>query len=112
MESEEVLKSRLYSLGVQALVMRPYAKYREWWAQYWDVDKESSKLKKWGVDTSATVLYQIPVYAAILYGSGASMDEAAVALPCGVAIGASLGRVYGTWLDTWRKVWGRESTLD
>lgn len=112
MDSKEVLKSRLYGMGVQALVMRPYAKFRQWWANYWNTNKDSSSIKKFLVDTSATALYQIPVYSAILYESGASFDEASVALPFGVAIGASLGRLYGKWLDKWKKICGRKSTLD
>lgn len=112
MEPLEVVKSRLFAMGVHALVMRPYGKVRQWWADRWNADEHSSKLKKFAVDTSASVLYQIPVYSAILYFSGVSLEEAAVALPSGLAIGTVSGRLYGYWLDKWRRVWKRKTTLD
>jgi len=57
-------------------------------------------------------LYQIPVYSTILTLAGASPEEIAVALPCGLTVGALSGRPYGYVLDKWRKHWGTKSTLE
>jgi len=111
MDSHEIIRSRLIALGVHAIVMRPYGKLRQKWADYWQATPESSKLKKFAVDASFSVLHQIPVYSAILYLSGASFEEAKVALPVGVTMGVFTGRPYGYWLDWWRQMWGRKNTL-
>lgn len=112
MDSKEVIASRLSAIGVHALVMRPYGKFRKKWANYFNADGDSSRLKKFAVDASSLFLYQIPVYSTILYSSGASLEEASVALPIGLGIGLATGRPYGYFLDKWRKTYGRETTLE
>ena len=111
MENEEVLKARGLAMGVHGVFLRPYGKFRGWWAKKWDVNSESSSFKKFLVDTTALMLYQIPTYSSVLYLSGASFEEGATALPLGLAVGAGTGRVFGMWLDKWRKIWGKEPTL-
>ncbi len=111
MEPNEVIKSRLAGIAVQSLVMRPYGKFRQGWANYWGANESSSKLKKTLIDTSSSVLYQLPVYSSILALAGASFDEICVALPLGLVIGITSGRPYGYFLDKWRKTWKRRSTL-
>ncbi len=111
MENEAILKSRLSAMAVHAVIMRPYAKFREYWAKKWNVDNESSKLKKFLVDTSAMILVQTPVYTSILYNAGASPEEMLKALPAGLAIGALSGRPYGYFLDKWRKIYGEKPVL-
>lgn len=112
MDSEEVLKSRLFAAAYHLAFARPYGKFRQQWADLWDADETSSKTKKYCMDTSAMILIQTPVYSAILYLSGASLQEIAVALPVGLTIGALSGRPFGYVLDKWRKVWGTKPTLD
>src|SRR3989344_861640 len=51
MESEEILKSRLIGLAVQTFLSRPYGKFRQFWADLFKADANSSKLKKTFVDT-------------------------------------------------------------
>ncbi len=112
MSGEEVLQSRLYAAAVHAVIMRPYGKYREWWATTWKADAHSTPLKKAVVDTTASILFQLPLYSGILYASGASWKEIAVALPAGLAIGTISGRPFGYALDKWRKMWGAKPTLE
>lgn len=111
MEGEKVLRSRIYAAGVHALVMRPFGKFREWWAKKWKTDETSSWKRKLFVDTSANVMFQVPVYSAILYHSGATIKEIAYALPVGLLIGTLSGRPYGYFLDKCRKVFGAKATL-
>lgn len=112
MSSDEVLKSRLSAAVYHSVMRRPLGKFRQWYADMWHADAKSSFMKKFLIDTSVTVILQIPVYSAILYSSGASMEEITKALPAGIAIGASTGRPFGYFLDKWRKVWGTKPTLD
>lgn len=112
MEPEEVLKSRVGSVLFHLTVARLYGVYRHWYAGLWKADMDSSRAKKRFVDTSAMLSFQIPTYSAILYYSGASWKEMAVALPTGLLLGGGTARLYGYLLDKWRKYWGTRRTLD
>lgn len=46
MEPKEVLKARAGMSIFQLFAARLYGKYREYWAKLWNIDKNSSKLKK------------------------------------------------------------------
>ncbi len=112
MESEKVLKSRLMAAAYHAVLMRPYGKFRQWWADYWNVDYTSHPLKKFAIDTSAMIIFQVPSYSGILYLAGASLNEVLVALPVGLTVGVLSGRPFGYVLDKWRKLLGTKPTLD
>lgn len=112
MESEEIFKSRLMSLCVHAFLGRPNGMFRQYWANTWNADAESSPLKKFAVDTSAQVCFQVPIYSTMLYFSGASFKEGITALTTGVAVGILSGRGFGYVQDKWRKLWGTKPTLD
>lgn len=111
MDSEEVLKSRLAAAAVHATIARPYGKLRQWIADKLHTNAQSSQSKKFAIDTLAMILTQAPLYSTILYCSGASLKEVAVALPTGLAIGAVSGRPYGYVLDKWRTLWGTKATF-
>ena len=112
MSGEEVLKSRSSAIGIAFLAARPNGIFRDWWARKLNATPESSRIKKILVDASALVVFQIPTYTTILTLSGASLSEIIVALPMGIAIGATFGRPYGYYLDKWRKLWGGKPTLE
>ena len=57
MEPNEVLASRVAAAGLHLVTSRLYGKFREWYADKWDANSESSRLKKFGVDTSAILLF-------------------------------------------------------
>ncbi len=111
MDSEEVFKSRLAAAAVHMTIARPYGKLRQWIADKLGANAQSSQTKKFAIDTLAMISTQAPLYATILYCSGASFKEAAVALPTGLAVGAVSGRPYGYVLDRWRKAWGTKPTF-
>ncbi len=111
MDSEEVLKSRLAATTVHMTIARPYGKLRQWVADKMGANTESSQSKKFAIDTLAMISTQAPLYAGILYFSGASLQEVVVALPTGLAVGAVSGRPYGYCLDKWRKLWGTKTTF-
>jgi len=111
LEDEEILKTRLTSMAVNALTMRPYGLFREVWAKFWNADGKSHPIKKMLVDASLASTYTLTVYSTILYFSGVSLEEGLTAVSSAVAISAATGRPFGWWLDKWRKTWGKEPTL-
>ena len=111
MSASEIFSSRAISATQGIFTTKPYTSFREFWAKYWQVDKKSSFLKKFAIDTSATLLFQIPLYSSILFFSGASIEEAEKAMPLGLCIGLGTGRMYGSFLDHWRKRMGGKKPL-
>lgn len=105
LEPLQVFYSRTFATAIGAITMRPYGVFREWWKKKWQVTKESSPFKKFVVDTSAMLIFQIPTYSTILYSVGASPKEIAVALPPAALIGIFSGRPYGTFRDAWSDFW-------
>ncbi len=112
LETDEILKSRLASICLGAFIARPQGMFRQYWANLWNADAGSSRVKKLAVDTSAQICFQVPLYSIILYFSGASLKEGIAALSTGVAIGALSARPFGYIQDKWRKLWGTKPTLD
>ena len=88
LNGEEVLKARLMAITLQATTTRLiYAPLRQWWADIWKADYTSSKFKKWIVDTTGFMMYQIPVYTATLLVAGANESEIKKALPARIILG-------------------------
>lgn len=111
MTGSAVLTSRIIAIVIGVLLARVYGIFREWWAAYTKTNRESSKERKFIVDTSARVLFQLPTYPVFLFIAGASVHQVLIALPTGIAIGIASGRPYGYFLDVWRKLWGGKPTL-
>lgn len=105
LEPLQVFYSRTFATAIGAITMRPYGVFREWWKKKWQITKESSPFKKFVVDTSAMLIFQIPTYSTILYSVGESPKEIAVALPPAALIGIFSGRPYGTFRDAWSDFW-------
>ncbi|HLC22386.1 MAG TPA: L-alanine exporter AlaE [Candidatus Nanoarchaeia archaeon] len=111
MENEQVLRTRMCAIAAHLLLGRPYGKFRDWWAKTLHVDASSHRLAKYLTDSSARLLYQIPVYPVVLFISGADWEKGKVAYPTSLAIGAVTGIAYGYCLDLWRKFFGAKPTL-
>lgn len=111
MENEQVLRTRMCAIAAHLLLGRPYGKFRDWWAKTLHVDASSPRLAKYLTDSSARVLYQIPVYPVVLFISGADWENGKVAYPTSLVIGAFTGIAYGYCLDLWRKFFGAKPTL-
>lgn len=112
MEAEEIVNSRLIAMGLALGIARPHGMFRQYWADLWKADANSSKKKKVFVDITANACFQAPIYSAILYLSGVSLEEGAAALATGLTIGAIGSRPFGYVQDKWRKLWGTKPTLD
>lgn len=107
LEPLQIFYSRTFASAIGAMTMRPYGMFRDWWKKKWHVTTASSRLKKFAVDTSAMLIFQIPTYSSILYAAGVAPKQIALALPPAALIGMLSGRAYGFFLDSWRSFWNR-----
>jgi len=107
LESDEVLKLRVIGAATDLVGSFLYGYSRERWAMLWHTNAQSSRLRKFFVDSSMSIAFAIP-YGLALFLVGADRKEASVAL----VVGTVTGRAYGYLLDKWRKRWGTTPTLD
>ena|SRR3989344_9284720 len=113
MGSYETLKARLISIPLGFLLGRPFGWCRQIYAKHiFKADENSSKTRKFLVDTTASLVFNAPVYASILTVSGASLNEIAIGLPSYAILNTVLARPYGWFLDQFRKPFGIKPTLD
>lgn len=108
MSGKECLNSRILGFCIGSMISRPFGKFREYWARLLNTGPESSSLKKLLVDATGFLIPFVPIYSAVLYKAGASLDEMMIAVPAGFVI----GRTYGKYLDLVRKRCRTEPTLD
>lgn len=98
---EEVARSRTIGAPLMVLTARPYGIWRDWLMK-----RLAPPLPRLGADAVALLLFQVPIYAAILWLGGAS----ALGIVRGAAGFALLmlvvGRPYGVWLDFVRARFG------
>lgn len=112
MDPEEIVQTRSYGVISHLIIGRPYGIFREWWINFWNTTSSSSFQQKLLVETSARLIMQTPVYATLLYASGASLGEIALALPSGLAMAIATGRPFGYFLDKWRRYCGIKPSLE
>ena len=112
MENEEVLKSRAGAVLLNFFFGRLHGKIREWLGCLTRTGEDSSRLRKLVVDTASSTLVGLTSYSTVLYFSGASVDEAIVALPFGLLFTSSTGRPFGRFLDWYRGLCGTTPVLD
>nr|WP_192867839.1 L-alanine exporter AlaE [Thaumasiovibrio subtropicus] len=103
MSFEQSLASRLLSIPVNILIAWPYGAFRDF------VIRQSARLSdnsltKSIADFVAYVLFQSPVYAAILLTVGADFDQIVTAVTSNALVSGALGVVYGRFLDLCRRM--------
>jgi hypothetical protein len=111
MEPAEVIKSRLCASAMQILFTRSTGKLRNFSANYFNITSDSPWYTKLASDVGATLVIQMPTYAAALYISDASFTEAKAAMIVGAGVTIACGRPFGKWMDYWRKLWGKEPAI-
>lgn len=110
----ETLKARLISIPLGfVLGGRPYGFWRQTYARVFKTDENSGRIRKFLVDTSASLIFNGIVYTGILKSSGASWEEVGTALGSyAIFINMPFGRLYGWFLDKFSKQFGIKPTLD
>lgn len=111
MDLEKSLYSRRNAFFIGLVANYGYGKFRDYWAGIWTADAESSKRKKWLVDTTAKIIFEGGLYAGNLAVNRVTMEDMYIAVPLGLAIHFSLGAKYGQYLDYLKKWFGIKPTL-
>ncbi|WGV99340.1 L-alanine exporter AlaE [Vibrio sp. YMD68] len=102
MTFEQSLASRTLSIPVNIAIAWPYGVFRDY------VLRQGRRISDTGLvkniaDLFAYVLFQSPVYAAILLVVGASSDQIMTAVTSNAVVSCGMGVLYGYFLDTCRK---------
>lgn len=102
MTFEQSLASRTLSIPVNIAIAWPYGVFRDFMLRQGRRISETSLMKNVS-DLVAYVLFQSPVYAAILYTVGASTDQIMTAVASNAVVSCGMGVVYGYFLDMCRR---------
>lgn len=102
MTFEQSLASRTLSIPVNIAIAWPYGVFRDFMLRQGRSISETSLMKNVS-DLVAYVLFQSPVYAAILYTVGASTDQIMTAVASNAVVSCGMGVIYGYFLDMCRR---------
>jgi hypothetical protein len=92
------MQSRATAVPANLITARPYGMFRDWVFRTMDAD-EGSELRKGVADIFAFVLFQIPLYASILWSTGANAHQIVTACGTVTILSVFMGRPYGLFLD-------------
>jgi hypothetical protein len=103
MTLEQSIRSRITSIPANLITARPYGFYRDW---LFGLLGERRKRATYAfmADTLAFCTFQVPLYAAILLSSGASIQQIATSCVTVVFISAFSGRPFGLVLEGTRRL--------
>ncbi len=102
MTFEQSLASRTLSIPVNIAIAWPYGVFRDFVLSQGRRISETGLMKNVS-DLVAFVLFQSPVYAAILYTVGASTEQMITAVATNAAVSCGMGVIYGYFLDMCRR---------
>ena len=102
MTFEQSLASRTLSIPVNIAIAWPYGVFRDFMLRQGRRISETSLMKNVS-DLVAYVLFQSPVYAAILHTVGASTDQIMTAVASNAVVSCGMGVIYGYFLDMCRR---------
>ena len=98
---QEVARSRAIGAPLMVLTARPYGLWRDWLLR-----RLSPPLPRLAADALALLVFQVPIYAAILWVSGASGPGILRGCAGFSLLMMVVGRPYGVWLDFVRARFG------
>lgn len=105
MSWDEVAVSRAIGAPLMVLTARPYGLWRNW------LITKLAPSTAWGVflaDTTALLVFQVPIYAAIIAFGGADGSALLTGTIGFALLMLVLGRPYGLWLEFVRRRFGLE----
>ncbi len=102
MTFEQSLASRTLSIPVNIAIAWPYGVFRDFVLRQGRRISETALMKNVS-DLVAFVMFQSPVYAAILYTVGASTEQMLTAVATNAAVSCGMGVLYGYFLDMCRR---------
>ncbi len=95
------LQTRMTAIPANVLTARPYGMYRDWVLRSTGA---TGSLALMLADIGAFVTFQVPLYAAILASSGATMPQIFAACTSVTISSLFMGRPYGIFLEFMRRV--------
>ncbi|AXC49009.1 L-alanine exporter AlaE [Paracoccus suum] len=95
MDWAEVARARMIGAPLMVLTARPYGLWRDWIMRRAGVSAVSRLL--W--DSFALLVFQVPIYAAIIVAGGAEGSQILRGILGAAALMLVLGRPYGAFLD-------------
>ncbi|QFU08247.1 L-alanine exporter AlaE [Rhodobacteraceae bacterium THAF1] len=101
MSPTQVLTARLVMVPIMVLTARPYGLWRDWLIARIKPHSPAARLI---TDTIGFLSFQVPIYAATLLLSGASVRQIALALGSATFLMAVTGRPFGLFLDKVRRM--------
>lgn len=102
----QVLTARLMSIPVMILTGRPYGMWRDWVFSFFP------HFDRWAaipVDIVAFLLFQVPIYVAILAVAGANRAEMIAAVGSAIVFMVVLSRPFGLFLEAMRRIFGLQN---
>ncbi|MCC4237509.1 L-alanine exporter AlaE [Vibrio anguillarum] len=102
MTFEQSLASRTLSIPVNIAIAWPYGVFRDFILRQGCQWSETGLMKNVS-DLVAYVLFQSPVYAAILWAVGASTEQIITAVSSNAIVSCGMGVLYGYFLDMCRR---------
>lgn len=102
MTFEQSLASRTLSIPVNIAIAWPYGVFRDFILRQGRKWSETGLMKNVS-DLVAYVLFQSPVYAAILWAVGASTEQIITAVSSNAIVSCGMGVLYGYFLDMCRR---------
>ncbi|KKD00571.1 L-alanine exporter AlaE [Photobacterium halotolerans] len=103
MTFQQSLASRTLSIPVNIAIAWPYGVFRDWMIRRGAKVSPSGRMK-FVSDMLAYVLFQSPVYAAILWFVGAEPEQIMTAVATNALVSGVLGGVYGQFLEVCRRM--------
>ncbi|WP_027253423.1 L-alanine exporter AlaE [Photobacterium halotolerans] len=103
MTFQQSLASRTLSIPVNIAIAWPYGVFRDWMIRQGAKLSPSGRMK-FVSDMLAYVLFQSPVYAAILWFVGAEPEQIMTAVATNALVSGVLGGVYGQFLEVCRRM--------
>ncbi len=111
MDFNEHIKTRALGALVNTMTGRPYGVWRDFVFKKFNVDEESSSLKKYAADTLAFMGFQLPFYWINMTIAGVEFDEMVRSSIPLTFMAGGLGRPYGIYLDCMREQFGVKSNI-
>lgn len=115
MNTEDLLKSRGIGLAIGSGTTLAYTLFADWLLKKCDVTKESSKLKRYAIETLgglAGFALGLGGYQAILTILGIPQEQNEKAIIAAVAITLATTYHFRIYMNKWRKYWGVKPTVD
>ncbi len=103
------LKTRAMGMVTNSLFGRPYGKFRDYAFKTTKTTDSSSFLRKAVVDTSALMIFWMPMYVGQMYLAGASRKSILIASAIAVPLSLVEGKPFGMFMDWMRKKAGLKS---